>query len=177
MKIFLVGYMGSGKTTVGRMLAEMMDFEFIDLDKRIEKSFGRSIPEIFFHHGEQAFRVHERECLHHLLNETIDCVVATGGGTPCFFDSMILMKEAGKTIYLKCSPEILFERLRGSSSRRPLLSRLTDSEKLNYIAKHIHERNTFYESAEWVINGDENAITVAEAVRSKINEISRGVHL
>jgi shikimate kinase len=177
MKIFLVGYMGSGKTTVGRMLAEMMDFEFIDLDKRIETSFGRSIPEIFFHHGEQAFRVHERECLHHLLNETIDCVVATGGGTPCFFDSMILMKEAGKTIYLKCSPEILFERLRGSSSRRPLLSRLTDSEKLNYIAKHIHERNTFYESAEWVINGDENAITVAEAVRSKINEISRGVHL
>ncbi len=169
--------MGSGKTTVGRMLAEMMDFEFIDLDKRIETSFGRSIPEIFFHHGEQAFRVHERECLHHLLNETIDCVVATGGGTPCFFDSMILMKEAGKTIYLKCSPEILFERLRGSSSRRPLLSRLTDSEKLNYIAKHIHERNTFYESAEWVINGDENAITVAEAVRSKINEISRGVHL
>lgn len=164
MKIFLVGYMGSGKTTVGRTLAEKMKLDFIDLDKRIEKSFGRSIPEIFFHHGEQAFRMHERECLHHLLNEQTNCVVATGGGTPCFFDSMNLMKEAGKTVYLKCSAEILFERLKGASSRRPLLSRLSDTEKLNYIAKHIHERGTFYESAESIVNGDLSPEVVADSI-------------
>lgn len=159
--------MGSGKTTVGRVLAEKLKLEFIDLDKRIEKSFGRSIPEIFFHHGEQAFRVHERECLHHLLNEESDSVIATGGGTPCFFDSMDLMKAAGKTIYLKCAPEVLFERLKGSSSRRPLLSRLSDTEKLNYIAKHIHERSKFYESAEWIINGDAAPEMVAETIATK----------
>lgn len=167
MKIFLVGYMGSGKTTVGRILAEKMKLEFIDLDRRIEKSFGRSIPEIFFHHGEQAFRLHERECLHHLLNEEKDCVVATGGGTPCFFDSMDLMKEAGKTVYLKCSPEVLFERLKGASSRRPLLSRLSESEKLNYIAKHIHERSVFYERAELLMNGDISQNSVADLIISR----------
>lgn len=168
MKIFLVGYMGSGKTTVGRILAEKMKLEFIDLDKRIEKSFGRSIPEIFFHHGEQAFRLHERECLHNLLNEPTQCVVATGGGTPCFFDSMDLMKEAGQTIFLKCSPEVLFERLKGASSRRPLLSRLSDTEKLNYITKHILERNRYYECAEITISGDVAPEFVADCINCKV---------
>jgi shikimate kinase len=141
MKIFLLGYMGSGKSTVGKKLASLLDYTFIDLDTMIESETDHSIPE-WFAAGEPKFREIESIVLRQ-TSEFKNTVVATGGGTPCFYDNLQWMNENGLTVYLKMSPGALFHRLIYSKTSRPLLAGKTDVELMEYITESIREREYF----------------------------------
>jgi len=149
--IFLIGFMGSGKTHWGRAVAEKLGAPFLDLDHFIEENEGGTIPEIFADLGENGFRVLERENLLRLAAFP-PTVVATGGGTPCFFDNMDWMKKHGTTIYLKTPPEVLFERLKNSKERRPLLAGKRDAELRGFIERLLAEREPHYLLAELTVN-------------------------
>ena len=120
IRIFLTGYMGAGKTTLGKAFAREMNVPFIDLDWYIEERFHKSIRELFTERGEASFRELERNMLHE-VGEFEDVVVSTGGGTPCFFDNMEYMNGCGQTVFLDVHPDILFRRLRVAKQQRPIL--------------------------------------------------------
>jgi shikimate kinase len=151
--IFLIGFMGSGKTHWGRVLAEKLGAPFLDLDDFIEENEGKTIAEIFAESGENAFRALEKEYLRRLA-ALPPTVVAAGGGTPCFFDNMAWMKQLGLTIYLETSPEILFERLKNERDQRPLLQNLDEDELKNFIQNRLNERESFYRKADIVVKSE-----------------------
>jgi shikimate kinase len=146
MRIYLVGYMGSGKSTLGRHLARHAGLLFIDLDKYIEERNCRSVPQIFALEGEENFRKKERKALEE-VSEFDNVVVATGGGAPCFFDNMELMNRTGITIYLDIHPEILAKRLTTSKTERPLLKGKSKIELENFIGENLQKRRIFYEQS------------------------------
>lgn len=148
--IFLIGFMGSGKTHWGRILAAELGRPFVDLDAFIETNEGRTISEIFASSGEKGFRVLEREYLLRLA-ALPPAVVATGGGTPCFFDNMRWMKQYGRTVYLKIPPEVLFERLKGGRQHRPLLKNMNDDALRAFIRERLAMREPFYNLADAVL--------------------------
>ena len=146
--IFLIGYMGCGKTTLGKALASEMKKEFIDLDTYIERRFHASVKQIFAQRGEDGFRDVE----HRMLCEIADfenVVVACGGGTPCYFDNMDYMLSHGLVIYLTVSPERIALRLAlpGSRAKRPLIAEKTDEELLQFVVDAIAKREPFYSRA------------------------------
>lgn len=147
--IFLLGFMGAGKTTQGKNLSRLLEFDFVDLDHLIEIDEGKTIPEIFEHSGEQYFREIEATCLRKLEGRK-NLVVSLGGGTPCFSDNMIWMNEHGITIYLKMDAQALRTRLLKSKTNRPLLKDKTHDEILDYIRKTLHEREKYYLMANFV---------------------------
>lgn len=155
---FLIGFMGSGKSHWGRLLASALHRPFIDLDALIEEKAGKSIAAIFAETGEAGFRELERNQLHELDNIP-PAVVATGGGTPCFFDNMARMKKTGTTIYLKVRPEILVERLKKEKTQRPLLKDTDDAGLSEFIHKRLTEREPWYSQADFTLelNGGEEA--------------------
>lgn len=156
MHIFIVGFMGSGKTTVGRKLASRLNRYFIDLDQRIEKDEQMSIEELFEKKGESYFRRLEAQHLRDIRN-IADAVVSTGGGAPCHSDNMAFMNETGITLYLKLSPGQLLARLRNSKGKRPLLKNKNEKEMLEYITKKLKEREPEYEKAQYIVEGfDQN---------------------
>jgi len=167
--IFLIGFMGSGKTFLGKQLAELMKYDFIDLDEVIEKNEGASISEIFSAKGEEYFREKESASLKS-LTETRNTIIATGGGTPCFHDNMSWMNEHGITVYLNHSPEILFQRLKPEADYRPLLSGKSDEELLLFIQAKLQERNPFYSQSHLVVNMNEIS---ADALQEKITLLLR----
>ena len=141
--IFLLGYMCSGKTTLGVALAAACGFRFLDLDEDIERSSGLSVSEIFSLHGEAAFRAMERAALERAAALT-DTVVACGGGTPCRNGAMELMNAAGDTVYLKPSEQRLIPRLMQGRAKRPKLSGIsTEVEMLALARGMISERERF----------------------------------
>lgn len=150
MRIFLIGFMGSGKTTIGKQLASKLNYTFIDQDTEIEKKFGMSVSEIFSTHGEECFRNAEKEALHSMRDQN-NVVISTGGGAPCFFDNMLLMNSLGTTIYLKADPKTLASRLRHSHGTRPLILGKTDAELLSYISEKLNEREPFYSQAKLTV--------------------------
>ena len=150
MLVFLIGFMGSGKTTLGRQLASEAGLTFADLDGIIETGAGKDISEIFKEIGEERFRVLEHETLLKIF-QLKKTVVAVGGGTPCFFNNMELMNRAGITIYLKYPPEILFKFLKEEPDTRPLISGMADKELLTYIRYKLQERKPFYEQAKHIL--------------------------
>jgi shikimate kinase len=152
MKIFLVGYMGSGKSTVGRKIATRLQHEFADLDNYIEGKSGIAIPEIFDQLGEEKFRELERDALQDLIKRP-KYVISTGGGTPCFFDNMDLMKQNGITIYLKLTTPQLFQRLHRHPENRPLLKGKSDEELKAYIEKNLAIRESYYNKAHFIMDG------------------------
>lgn len=156
--LFLIGFMGSGKTHWGKAVAAELGCPFVDLDAFIETNEGRTIAEIFAVSGETGFRVLEREYLLRLA-ALPPAVVATGGGTPCFFDNMGWMKQHGRTIYLKTPPEVLFERLKGGRQRRPLLKDMDDDALRAFIRERLAVREGFYNLADAILTqeGDEKA--------------------
>ena len=158
MKIFLIGFMGSGKSKLGKSLASFADLLFADIDEVIEIDAGKSIPEIFKNDGEEQFRVLEHEALLKVINTLRDAVIAVGGGTPCFFDHMKLMNRAGITIYLKYTPDKLFEHLKDESDKRPLLSGKTDKELFSYIQYKLKEREPFYNQSRHIISWPEISV-------------------
>ena len=152
-RIFLIGYMGSGKTTLGKAFARKQGLAFIDLDWHIEECFHKSIKEIFAERGEAGFRELERKMLHE-VGEFEDVVVACGGGTPCFFDNMDYMNQAGTTLFLDASEEALFRRLKIAKAQRPLLANKTDDEIRVVISEGLESRRGFYSKAKLTLNSD-----------------------
>jgi len=146
MKIFLIGFPGSGKTTIGRRLARQTGFDFIDTDHLIELQHGMSVAEIFAQHGEAAFREMEREILLDLEKRNF-AVISTGGGMPCYKDNMDFMLACGKVAYLKTSPQALSRRLLRSHKERPLIKGKTETELQQYITEQLTNREPFYNRA------------------------------
>ncbi len=159
MRIYLIGYMACGKTTLGKELATHLGLSFLDLDKYLEKKFFKTIPQIFEEEGEAGFRKKEQICLLE-VSEFEDVVVATGGGAPCFFDNMQVMKDTGICIFLDVEAEELANRLLQSKADRPLMKDKSPEELVSYINGMLEKRRPFYEQAEYIITGSD--ITVSE---------------
>jgi shikimate kinase len=154
-RIFLLGFMGSGKSTHGRKIAQMMGYDFVDMDLWIEEVNGMTVPEIFNTRGEPFFREQERITIEN-LSKLERVVVATGGGAPCHGNNMELMKRSGLTIYLKLSPEALLSRLKVSKNKRPLLEGKSEEEMRQTIMEMLSERESFYAGADMIIDGLEH---------------------
>jgi shikimate kinase len=163
MLIYLIGFMGCGKTTVGKKLAAHLDYNFIDLDKLIESNEGQSVPEIFSKKGESAFRELERLALHTTFNLT-DTIVATGGGAPCFFDNIQQMNQHGATVYIEMDPKALANRVKFSKTPRPLLKGKTDEELVDHITQMLAKRAPFYNQATYKVDGITLSVTSVMAV-------------
>ncbi len=151
MIVVLVGYMASGKSTLGKILAEKLNFEFQDLDDYIEKMENTTISAIFKLKGEVAFRMMETQYLKELLASKNNLVLSLGGGTPCYGNNMevILKATNAKSIYLKASIPTLVSRLKTEKNKRPLLARIeADAFLTDFIGKHLFERSHFYSLAE-----------------------------
>lgn len=170
MKIILVGYMASGKSTIGKLLSELLHIPFYDLDHLIEANLNLKVSEIFEKKGELFFRKKEREVLIDFLNTTDTYVLALGGGTPCYYDNFELYQlKTMHSIYLKASVNTLLERLYSQKATRPLVSRLNEEELQDFVAKHLFERNYFYHQVETVISIDnKNEKEVVSEIVSKL---------
>ncbi len=142
-RVFLIGYMGAGKTTMGKSLAQVMGLEFIDLDNFIEARYSKTIKEIFAEVGETEFRQMERRALKEVADYE-NVILSLGGGTPCFFDNMEIVNAAGTSVYLKPTEEVLLKRLIKGKHKRPLLADKSDDEILQVIREQLAWREPFY---------------------------------
>ncbi len=147
MKIFLVGFMGSGKSFWGSQLGEKLGLPFFDLDHQIEEKEEKSINDIFAQEGEEYFRLLEKEVLHMLTESHEEFVMATGGGTPCFYNNIEYMKKNGIVVWINCSVDCLYGRLLKEREARPLLKDLSNEQLLSYIAKKYADRKIYYRQA------------------------------
>lgn len=154
IRIFLTGYMGVGKTTLGKALARHLRVAFIDLDWYIEERFHKTVGELFAERGEAGFRELERNMLHE-AGEFEDVVISTGGGAPCFFDNMDYMNRTGQTVFLDVRPGVLFRRLRVAKQQRPILQGKKDDELLAFIEEALARRAPFYTQARYRFCADE----------------------
>ncbi|MDR1517375.1 MAG: shikimate kinase [Dysgonamonadaceae bacterium] len=153
MRIFIVGYMGVGKTTIGKSLGKLLNVEFIDLDKYIENKYRKTIAELFEEKGEDGFRAVERRALEEVAAFE-NVIVSTGGGAPCFFDNMEKMNAAGITVYIEAEPEELADRLLASKTVRPLIAGKSREELVPFIAQHLSARERYYKQARIVHKTD-----------------------
>lgn len=144
--------MGSGKTTLGTLLAKKLGYNFVDMDHLIEQTSGMTVPGIFSEHGEKMFRKWEHDILQEIVSRE-NIVVATGGGAPCYTGNIAIMNKYGLTIYLQLSPEAIRERLLNSRNERPLVKGKNRVELLTYIRELLEERDQFYLQSKLVVNG------------------------
>lgn len=172
-RIILIGYMGAGKTTVGKALSKELQMPFYDLDWYIESRMHKTVKGIFDERGEEGFRLMERNMLHEVA-EFENVIISCGGGTPCFFDNMEYMNRQGETVYLKATPEVLYNHLKMGKTVRPLLLNKTPEEVERFIREQLAEREKFYSQAKHVLdvslmdNFDKIKISVAR-LREKLN--------
>ena len=159
MRIYLIGYMACGKTTLGKELARKLSLSFLDLDKYLEKKYFKTIPQIFEEEGESGFRLKEQACLQEVA-EFEDVVIATGGGAPCFFDNVEVMNRTGICIFLDVDAEELANRLLQSKTERPLVKGKSPEELVGFIEGMLEKRRPYYEQASYQITGSN--ITVPE---------------
>ena len=165
MKVVLLGYMASGKSAVGQVLAEILKIQFIDLDSFIEEKEQLSITQIFETKGEIYFRKKESDYLNELLNYNESSVISLGGGTPCYGDNMKLIENKSTSFYLKASINTIFDRLKNETSQRPLVAAIGAENLKEYIAKHLFERNPFYERANHtVLVNDKNVNQIVDEI-------------
>lgn len=151
--IFIIGYMGCGKTTFGKALSAATGIPFIDLDFYIEQRYHATVREIFDRYGEDGFRKIEKEMLHEVADFE-DTIISCGGGTPCFFDNVDHMNEHGTTVWLQACQECLFSRLIRKREKRPLLAGHTDDEIREIISEQLKKREPFYSKAKVIWKGD-----------------------
>ncbi|MBS1667425.1 MAG: shikimate kinase [Bacteroidetes bacterium] len=151
MKIFLIGFMGSGKTHWGELLSERLDLPFFDLDAVIVQTEQKSISDIFTEKGEEYFRYKEKEVLEELVKDHDKFIVSCGGGTPCFFNNILFMKKEGKVIWLNTSVEVLKKRLVKERMSRPLVRAVGDAELESYIVRKLGERKMYYSQADVIV--------------------------
>lgn len=166
--IIIIGYMGAGKTTVGKALAKELGVMFYDLDWYIESRMRKTVKQIFEEMGEERFRHIEHNMLHEVA-EFENVVVSCGGGTPCFYDNMDYMNQAGETIYLKASPETLHAHLKMGKGVRPLLLNKTPEEVDVFIREQLQQREPFYEKAKHII--DVNVMDNFDKINNTVQQI------
>ncbi len=166
IRIILIGYMGAGKTTVGKALAAELGVPFYDLDWYITMRYHRSVSEIFAERGEEGFRDLERRMLHEAA-EFENIILSCGGGTPCFFDNMEYMNSLADTVYLKATPDVLAMHLRMGKGKRPLIEGKSPEELEAYIRTSLAEREQFYNQAKYTLDVSllENFTKIQESVR------------
>ncbi len=169
MLVYLIGFMGSGKTTVARKVAAQLNWKFADLDRLIEARTGLSVEDIFCEKGEPFFREIESEVLRS-IDKVQNMVVACGGGTPCFNDNMDFMSKTGFTIYLKMSVNALKNRLSKSVTVRPIIKNLAGSDLSDYIERTVTSREKHYSRAEVIVDGlDADISEIILEVRSHLS--------
>lgn len=173
-RVFLIGYMGSGKTTVGKKLAKSLDLSFIDLDAFIESKHRKTIAEIFTEKGEDEFRKIERKALNDVA-QIEEVIISTGGGAPCFFDNMDLMNKTGTTVYIKAEPEELAARLLASKTVRPIIAGKSKTELIPFITKHLAARERYYMEAKIIYHTDK--MITKEDVYLTVNGIAEMLKL
>ena len=154
IRIFLTGYMGAGKTTLGKAFARKLNLPFVDLDWYMEERFHKTVGELFVERGEAGFRELEKNMLHE-VGAFEDVVISTGGGAPCFFDNMDFMNRNGKTVFLNVHPDVLFRRLRVAKQQRPILQGKQDDELKEFMIRALEKRTPFCSQAQYVFNADE----------------------
>lgn len=169
MKIVLVGYMASGKTSVGKLLAKELELGFIDLDAYIEAQLQKSIKAIFLEKGEIYFRKVEHEMLKKVLDENNSMILSTGGGTPCYAGNMdVILENSDYSIYLQLTVSALVDRIRKEKDQRPLVQKIQDKELPEFVGKHLFERRQFYSQAMYTLDCNEKPL---EAVVEEIKEL------
>jgi shikimate kinase len=151
MKIFLIGFMGCGKTHWGKLLSAKLSMPFFDLDEKIAEHEGKSIADIFKQHGEEYFRLLEKDILHLLSESHESFVMATGGGTPCFYNNIDYLKKQGTVVWINCSTDCLYQRLVKEKSVRPLISNIPDDQLKTYIVKKYSGRKIYYQQANVIL--------------------------
>lgn len=172
-RIVLIGYMGSGKTTVGKALAKEIGLPFYDLDWYIESRMRKKVSQIFAERGEEGFRLIEHNMLHEVA-EFEDVVISCGGGTPCFFDNMDYLNQQAQVVYLRCEPEVLRQHLLMGKGDRPLLKGKTPEELISYISEQVAIREQYYTKARYTLdvslmdNYEKIAITI-EKLKQLLN--------
>lgn len=150
-RIIIIGYMGAGKTTVGKALSKELGIPFYDLDWYIESRMHKTVAQLFAERGEEGFRKVERNMLHEVA-EFEDVVISCGGGTPCFFDNMEYLNQQGETVYLKADPEVLYGHLQMGKTVRPLLVGKSKEELLAFIREQLEKREPFYTKAKHTLD-------------------------
>ena len=166
MKIVLLGYMASGKSTIGREISKKLDMKFIDLDDYISKREKRTISEIFKVEGEIYFRRIESLYLGEILNSKDSFILSLGGGTPCYSNNMeLILNSDASSIYIKASIKTLVSRLIAEKNKRPLVADLEDDKLIEFVAKHLFERRFFYEQASITMNTEDKS---AEEITTEI---------
>lgn len=169
-RIYLIGYMGSGKSSAMKHLARHLSWEAYDVDSLFEERYKISVQDFFHKYDEAAFRKLESQ----LLKETIqyeNAVIATGGGTPCFYDNMEWMNANGTTVFLKVSPKTAVNRLINSKKKRPLIEGKSEEELLAYVERHYGERMPFYEKAHVIVKGEN--LDVKEIFESPSHQVNK----
>lgn len=157
MIISLLGYMGSGKSHISRILNKKINFKIFDLDKEISLHVGKDIPTIFKEMGELGFRKAEKYVLDNILSEEENIILSLGGGTPCYFDNMSNINKYSNSFYLRAKIPTLTNRLLKQKEKRPLVANINDEDLPEFIAKHLFERNAFYNEAEFIVDTDDKS--------------------
>jgi shikimate kinase len=169
--LFLIGYMGAGKTTVGRLLSGKLGYRFIDLDDLIEEREKMSIPVIFEMHGEEHFRKTEQSALYSLQKQD-QIVVATGGGCAAHSDNMEWLNQHGTTIYLRCHPGVLFHRIAPTKNKRPLIAKMDDVDIMEFLLESLKKRLPFYVQAQLTVDGEKSPEEIADSIMQRIKNIT-----
>ena len=150
-RIILIGYMGSGKTTVGKALSKETGMMFYDLDWYIESRMRKTVAQIFAEKGEEGFRKIEHNMLHEVA-EFENVIISCGGGTPCFFDNIDYINQQGEVVYLKATPEVLYRHLLMGKVERPLIKNKTPEELIAYITEQVAKREELYNKARYTLD-------------------------
>lgn len=171
-RIIIIGYMGSGKTTVGHALSQELGLPFYDLDWYIETRMHRTVKQIFDEKGEEGFRKIEHNLLHEVA-EFEDVIISCGGGTPCFFDNIDYINRQGETVYLKCTTDVLYKHLKMGKTVRPLLLNKTPDEVKMFIEAQLKQREPFYAKAKHIVDvslmdNKEKIKTTVDAIRGEL---------
>jgi len=155
MRIYIIGYMGAGKSTVGKRLAHRLDMDFVDLDDAFESRYRYSIPRFFDHFGEEKFRELERQCLREVSAESENAVISTGGGTACFHQNLEFMNSNGLTVYLRMHPKSLANRLKNARRLRPVIRDIPNDDMPGFVEKQLAEREPYYQQAHITVKGED----------------------
>lgn len=173
-RIILIGYMGAGKTTLGKALSKDVGLPFYDLDWYIENRMRKTIKQLFEERGEEDFRILERNMLHEIA-EFENVIISCGGGTPCFFDNMQYINSKGKTVYLKASTDVILRHLNMGKTVRPLLVNKTHNEIQTFIQKQIQEREHIYLKAKYVF--DVSLLDSYEKIKTAVKHLRTTINL